>query len=103
MNVWRKDADGRYTFANRGFTETSGLSLEQILGKTDYDISTPDLAKQYQEGDSWILSTGKTYRATEEIVGADGSRITVQIVKYPFTMVMAESSELKAFSGSDRS
>jgi PAS domain S-box-containing protein len=83
MNVWRKDAQGRYTFANRGFSETSGLAVQEILGKTDFDITTPELAKQYHEGDNWILETGNIYRATEEIVGADGRRLTVQIVKLP--------------------
>jgi eukaryotic-like serine/threonine-protein kinase len=83
MNVWRKDADGRYTFANRGLSETVGLPVEQILGRTDFDITTPELARQYHEGDNLILSTGHTYRATEEIVAADGRRITVHIVKLP--------------------
>jgi len=81
--VWRKDTQGRYTFVNRGMIQNSGRAVEQILGKTDFDLVSNELAKQYSQGDSWILSTGETYRATEELEGADGRRFTVQVVKLP--------------------
>ena len=83
MIVWRKDTEGRYTFVNRGFIENAGRPVDQILGKTDFDLVSAELAKQYHEGDSWILSTGETYRATEELEDADGRRFAIQVVKLP--------------------
>jgi PAS domain S-box-containing protein len=83
MIVWRKDTQGRYTFVNRGFIQNSGRPVDQILGKTDFDLVSPELAKQYDEGDSWILSTGETYRATEELEAGDGRRFNIQVVKLP--------------------
>ena len=83
MIVWRKDIQGRYTFVNRGFIENSGRAVDQILGKTDFDLVSAELAKQYYEGDSWILSTGQTYRATEELEAGDGRRFSIQVVKLP--------------------
>jgi PAS domain S-box-containing protein len=83
MIVWRKDTHGRYTFVNRGFIQNAGRAVDQILGKTDFDLVSAELAKKYNEGDNWILSTGDTYRATEELEDADGRRFTIQVVKLP--------------------
>ena len=83
MIVWRKDTQGRYTFVNGGFIKNSGRPVDEILGKTDFDLVSAELAKQYHEGDSWILSTGETYRATEELEDGDGRRFTIQVVKLP--------------------
>ena len=39
-----------------------GRSLEEILGKTDFDFFPPDLARKYQADDRRVMETGKPLR-----------------------------------------
>jgi PAS domain-containing protein len=39
-NIFRKDLNGRFTFVNSRFSETIGVKIENILGKTDFDFFT---------------------------------------------------------------
>jgi PAS domain S-box-containing protein len=81
MNGWRKDAAGRFTFANQGFCQTMGIPLDELIGKTDFDLSPTELAEGYRQADLRILTTGTIYEATEEVVAAEGQRRRIQIVK----------------------
>jgi PAS domain S-box-containing protein len=83
MNVWRKDAAGRFTFANRGFCQTMGIPVDDLIGKTDFDLFPTGLAEGYRQGDIRILTTGTTYEAIEEVINAKGERQRIQIVKLP--------------------
>ncbi len=49
--IFYKDANGRYTGCNRAFLEITGKSMEEILGKTVYDIGPRDIAEGYEEKD----------------------------------------------------
>jgi PAS domain S-box-containing protein len=83
MNVLRKDADGRFTFANRMFCERLGVSFDQIAGKTDFDFYQSDLAEKYRRDDAQVLETGKVFETVEEHRNADGSKLYVQVLKSP--------------------
>jgi PAS domain S-box-containing protein len=83
MNVWRKDAAGRFTFGNEGFCMTTKRSLLELIGKTDDDIFPVEYAEKYRRDDAWVLATGKTLETTEEHVTADGEKLDVRIVKLP--------------------
>ena len=75
--VWVKDRDGRYCWVNRAFLinyemarprrETRAGS-EDVLGKTDYDLSPTFLADQYRLDDEQVL-TGKRIVNRIELVG----------------------------------
>jgi len=64
--VWRKDLDGRFTFANQRFCALSGYSLEQLAGKNDFDIGPKDLAEKYRADDQKVLATGAVFEDIEE-------------------------------------
>ena len=54
--ILRKDPEGRFTFASRGFVRfVRAKNAEDVLGKTDEDFFPPDLARQYREDDSRLL------------------------------------------------
>ncbi|HEV3027900.1 MAG TPA: PAS domain-containing protein, partial [Planctomycetota bacterium] len=38
QNFFRKDLEGRVTFANREYCKTVGKSLKELLGKSDFDL-----------------------------------------------------------------
>jgi PAS domain S-box-containing protein len=68
--VIRKDLEGRYTFANHRFCELGGRPLDQLLGKTDFDINPPDeiLAEKYRRDDRQVMETGGVFEDIEEVI-----------------------------------
>ena len=83
QNIFRKDLQERFTFANQQFCKTLGLPLEQIIGKTDFDFFPRELAEQYQRDDRRILQTGEIYDSVEENQPPGGTKMYVQVVKTP--------------------
>ncbi len=83
MNVFRKDLDGRFTFANRLFCETLGTRNEQVIGRTDFDFYDRALAEKYRRDDQQVLSTGQVLEAVEEHQKSDGAKLYVQVLKTP--------------------
>ena len=45
--LFYKDASGAYIGCNRAFEQYLGISRENLIGKTVYDIAPPDLAARY--------------------------------------------------------
>jgi two-component system, sensor histidine kinase and response regulator len=83
LNILRKDHDGRFTFANQLFCQTLGVSLENVLGRTDYDFYPRELADKYRHDDEKVMTTGKVFEDIEGNVGADGRMSYVQVKKAP--------------------
>jgi sigma-B regulation protein RsbU (phosphoserine phosphatase) len=83
QNIFRKDLECRFTFANRQFCNTLGRPLEDIVGKTDFDFFPPDLAAKYQRDDRRVLETGQAYETIEEHQPPGSKKIYVQVVKTP--------------------
>jgi diguanylate cyclase (GGDEF)-like protein/PAS domain S-box-containing protein len=85
QNIFRKDLDGRFTFANAQFCATIGKRLEEVMGKTDYDLFTATLAKKYQEDDRKVIKSGKTFETVEEHRAPGKGLLYVRVVKTPIT------------------
>ena len=83
MNVFRKDMQGRFTFANRLFCDTLNLPSPEVIGKTDFDFFKFDLAEKYREDDKQVLSSGQVLETVEEYQKPDGSKLYVQVLKTP--------------------
>jgi sigma-B regulation protein RsbU (phosphoserine phosphatase) len=83
QNVFRKDLQGRFTFANQQYCKHYKCRLEDILGKTDFDFFPKELAEQYQKGDRRVLETGQTYEIIEEHQPLGQEKTIVQVVKTP--------------------
>jgi sigma-B regulation protein RsbU (phosphoserine phosphatase) len=83
QNIFRKDLQGRFTFANGHFCRILGHPMEEIVGKTDYDFFPPELASQYQSDDQQVMETGQPHEQVEEHIPPNGSKIYVQVVKSP--------------------
>jgi AraC-like DNA-binding protein len=75
--VWVKDREGRYRWVNRAFLLNyamtrepgqPGVSLEDVVGKTDRDLSPAFLAEQYMQDDAYVL-TGRPIVNRIELVG----------------------------------
>ncbi len=83
QNIFRKDLQGRFTFANQQFCRSLGRSLEEIVGKTDADFFPPGLAEKYRRDDRRLLETGNPYETVEEHQPPAGAKMFVQVVKTP--------------------
>jgi sigma-B regulation protein RsbU (phosphoserine phosphatase) len=83
QNIFRKDLQGRFTFANQQFCKTLARSLEEIVGKTDFDFFPRELAEKYQRDDHFVLETGRAYDTVEEHRPPGREKMFVQVVKTP--------------------
>src|ERR1035438_5837495 len=83
QNILRKDLLGRFTFANQQFCKILGRPLEDIVGKTDFDLFPRELAEKYQRDDRRVIQTGKPYETVEEHQPPSSEKIYVQVVKTP--------------------
>lgn len=64
--VFRKDVDGRFTFANSRFCAELGRPLEAIVGRTDFDFFPASCAAKYRQDDRKVLETGTPFESVEE-------------------------------------
>lgn len=83
QNIFRKDVEGRFTFVNQLFCQTVKRRVEDILGKTDYDFFTPELAERYRSDDRHVMETEVGIDQTEEHIRPDQSKIYVHVIKTP--------------------
>jgi len=83
QNVFRKDLQGRFTFANQQYCKHYKCRLEDILGKTDFDFFSKELAEKYQRDDRRVMETGQTYEIIEEHQPLGQEKTIVQVVKTP--------------------
>jgi len=83
VHVYRKDEGGRFVFVNSHFCQFKGLTAEQILGKTDFDItSNREMAEQYVREDQKLMQTGETIEREEEHRNAESARF-LQVIRSP--------------------
>jgi len=83
LSICRKDLEGRFTFANRRFLELSNTALDDLLGKTDFDLHPSSLAEKYRRDDRAIIENGQVQEIIEERAILGGDSIFVQSIKTP--------------------
>jgi PAS domain S-box-containing protein len=83
--IFYKDASLVYLGGNRAFERYIGLSREQFIGKSVYDISPADLAGIYNKADRALLNSQGAQTYESSVVYADGIRHDVVFHKAPFT------------------
>lgn len=83
--IFVKNADDgfRYVMANRKFCEISGLSPEEIAGKTDagFFAHSPEAAARYRKSDEALLASGEPLEIQETVPFAGGKRVVIRTVK----------------------
>jgi diguanylate cyclase (GGDEF)-like protein/PAS domain S-box-containing protein len=56
--VFYKNRDGQYVGFNKAFETFFGATKEQLIGKTVFDINTPELARIYHAKDNELFESG---------------------------------------------
>jgi len=80
--IFRKDVDGRYVYVNQRLCKLLGVPAEKILGRTDFEVSPPELAAKYRRDDQWVMTNQKTFKAVE-VVQSKRKKIRIHIHKTP--------------------
>jgi AraC-like DNA-binding protein len=77
--AWTKDRQGRYVWVNRAFLaryaldHPGGVTVEHIVGKTDYDLSPPFLADQFRHDDEQVLAGDRIVNRLERVGESRGT------------------------------
>jgi two-component system sensor histidine kinase/response regulator len=84
-NVFVKDADSRIIMDNTAHRRILGAStLEQVVGKTDYDFFPENLAARYIADEQQIIQSGEALINREEpVIDKDGNRRWLLTTKVP--------------------
>jgi two-component system sensor histidine kinase/response regulator len=83
LAMFRKDLEGRITFANRLLCQAVRRPPEEIIGKTDYDLFPKDLAEKYRADDRRVIETQQDFETTEEFETPEGERRFTHVLKTP--------------------
>ena len=83
--IFRKDAEGRFTFANPWFCRLVGLSPPELLGRTSSEVFSKEDAQRYLAQDQSVLTTGRPYEGVGPMTTPDGRRLHVHVTKAPIT------------------
>lgn len=66
--IWEVDATGRYTYASESVRSLLGYSPEEIIGKTPFDLMTPDEADRVAASFAEIVQRAEQFRDLENQV-----------------------------------
>ncbi|RDE19930.1 sensor domain-containing diguanylate cyclase [Motiliproteus coralliicola] len=82
--IFFKDAEGRYLGCNRAFENYIGLNLDQLVGKSVFELFDPELAKVYYEADKALYDSRGEQIYEAQVRYADGSIRDVMFHKAAF-------------------
>ncbi len=82
--IFYKNKEGRYIGCNQAWSRFHGLRLEEIVGKTVYDLAPRHLADLYRQKDEELLANGGTQVYEAKIIRADGQARDVVFNKAVF-------------------
>jgi PAS domain S-box-containing protein len=85
INVFRKDAQGQFVFANQLYCDELHKRLEDLVGRTDFAFFPPELAEKYRRDDQRVMRERRVVEDIEAHHTPDGQRIHVQVMKAPAT------------------
>ncbi|MBN2683589.1 MAG: PAS domain S-box protein [Bacteroidales bacterium] len=82
--VFYKDKKGLYIGCNQKFADYFGISKEEIIGKTPFDIAPENLAKIYHNADMEILQKGEIQIYEADVLGKNNVLRHFMFHKSPF-------------------
>jgi PAS domain S-box-containing protein len=84
--VYWKDLDFKYLGCNKLFAEDAGIqSVQQIIGKTDYDMAWREHADHYRADDQKVMRSGVPKLRNEETQIRNGKTVWLETSKLPLT------------------
>ncbi|HYG37519.1 MAG TPA: PAS domain S-box protein [Cytophagales bacterium] len=85
QKIFLKDKDGKFLLANNAVAEAHKLSVDELLGKSDFDFFDLESATDYRNKELEIIKSGKPVYFPEEIFkDKNGTEKILQTTKMPF-------------------
>ncbi|UUP18205.1 sensor domain-containing protein [Nitratireductor thuwali] len=82
--LFAKDTRGRFVLANPAVAVDLGLSVADLIGKTDFDLHRRELAEKFFADEQAVIRSGKPIIDTEEfVVTASGQKKWLATSKLP--------------------
>ena len=81
--IYIKKADGTYLLASKAFLKAFDLELDDVIGKTAFELFPVELATQYEAVDSEVISTQRPVELEELALHAGGSHHVYRSLKFP--------------------
>ena len=88
--VFYKDREGRYLGFNKAFETFFGKSKEQLIGRSAFDITTPELAKLYYNKDLELFEKPGVQIYDSQVKDAHG--IMHDVIFYKASLIDAQGS-----------
>ena len=82
-SLFLKDWEGYFIYANSNFCQDLGIPLEEILGRSDYDLHPQELSDKYRRDDQWVIEYDAVFSTIEEHEVIGQPKKIVQVVKTP--------------------
>ena len=83
LAMFRKDTQGRITFANKLFCDAMRRPAAQIIGRNDYDLFPVELAEKYRADDRRVMETQQNFETFEEFLTSKGETRFLHVIKTP--------------------
>jgi PAS domain S-box-containing protein len=81
--IFYKDLEGVYLGGNKAFSELIGRPIDEIVGKTDFDLFPENVAKFFREKDQEMLDSRHPKRNDEWVDYPDGRHVLLDTLKTP--------------------
>lgn len=72
--AWLKDQKSRLLAVNNVYAKVCNTTIENIIGKTDFDFFPKEHAEDYIKEDMTVMETKQTISSVDLIIGPDGER-----------------------------
>jgi len=82
--IFYKDLNGVYRGGNKAWAKLAGKPLDQLLGKTDFDLFPAELAKLFRQKDKEMLVHQESSSNEEWVQYPDGRRVLLDTLKTPW-------------------
>lgn len=87
LPIWMKDTEGKMIFLNDHYEDMfllpRGYTIHDYIGKNDYAVWSPEIAKAFISNDKQVIRTKKFVRKIEAIEDATGKIYYADLLKYP--------------------
>jgi len=82
--VWFKDTDSRYLAVNRATAAILGTGVDEMVGKSDFDVKPPEVAQAFIKDDLKVMQSRRP-QTVEEVQQGPHGPLWVEIFKTPVT------------------
>lgn len=77
-----KDLEGKYEVINNTWSEVTGMRIEDVIGKTDFEVFPKRIAEEFTQNDRRAISEDRVIEAEEFLETENGMRYFISL-KFP--------------------